>query len=352
MKKFFKCKLIILAVLLISIHTSFAAVHTINQSTGTVSIWESQYVNNMNEVWNINIGSDKLVKLSCILNIDTYGDFLSIYNVDNNGNSTLLTTITASTVLTTTIPNGRVKIAFSSDGEMCWSDMQLSGFQITFSADNSFLINDDAHVTGSMFIDERLGVGVMNPQESLHLAGAIRGPGGGEIRITSAMGKYIEIAPSGSIKTNSTSFIFDKPLMLSTGQLSSPARTNLNLRINNQDKLTIKHSNGYVGIGTTNPQFLLDVKGTIRATEIKVRSIDDFPDYVFESSYQLPDLKEVNLFIQKNKRLPNIPSAIEVKEKGISLVELQVKLLQKIEELTLYIIQQDKRILELEERLK
>jgi hypothetical protein len=65
---------------------------------------------------------------------------------------------------------------------------------------------------------------------------------------------------------------------------------------------------------------------------------------VFQPEYQLPTLSSVDNFIQANRHLPNIPSAAEVKENGMSLVEMQVKLLQKIEELTLYVIEQQKEI--------
>lgn len=101
---------------------------------------------------------------------------------------------------------------------------------------------------------------------------------------------------------------------------------------------------GNVGIGTTNPQHLLDVEGTIRAAEIKVISVDGLPDYVFSENYSLRPLNEVNDFIKANGHLPEMPSAQEVKENGMSLVEMNKKLLQKVEELTLYIIEQQRQI--------
>jgi hypothetical protein len=110
--------------------------------------------------------------------------------------------------------------------------------------------------------------------------------------------------------------------------------------------------NGNVGVGYLNPQYKLDVKGTIRATEVKVVSVDQFADFVFDSAYELPKLKDVDSYIQTNGHLPEIPSAKDVKENGVSLVEMQVKLLQKVEELTLYAIEQQKRIEQLEQALK
>jgi hypothetical protein len=110
-------------------------------------------------------------------------------------------------------------------------------------------------------------------------------------------------------------------------------------------------TNGNVGIGTSNPANKLDVKGVIRAMEVKVET--GWADFVFNDDYHLKPLSEVNTFIKENKHLPEIPSASEIeKNDGVNLGEMQVKLLQKIEELTLYIIQQEKRINELEEKVK
>ncbi|NDV69240.1 hypothetical protein [Dysgonomonas sp. 25] len=104
---------------------------------------------------------------------------------------------------------------------------------------------------------------------------------------------------------------------------------------------------GSVGIGVDNPQNALDVNGTVHAKEVKIDN-NGWADFVFETGYKLPTLAEVEAHIQEHKRLPEIPSEAEVKEKGVDVGEMQVKLLQKIEELTLYTIQLEKRIKELE----
>ena len=103
-------------------------------------------------------------------------------------------------------------------------------------------------------------------------------------------------------------------------------------------------SAGNVGIGTTNPTYLLSVKGTIGCGEVIVENVTGWADFVFEDDYNLMPLQELDSFIQKNKHLPEIPTTEEVKENGISVGEMNAKLLQKIEELTLYIIEQDKKI--------
>ncbi len=109
---------------------------------------------------------------------------------------------------------------------------------------------------------------------------------------------------------------------------------------------------GKVGIKTTNPgNYDLAVNGNIRAKEIKVENAN-WPDFVFAKSYGLPTLKETEAHIKANGHLPGIPSAAEVKDNGVDLGDMNAKLLQKIEELTLYILEQDKRIQKLESNQK
>jgi len=99
---------------------------------------------------------------------------------------------------------------------------------------------------------------------------------------------------------------------------------------------------GNVGIGTTTPTEKLAVNGKIRAKEINVET--GWSDFVFEPHYKLLSLKETEDYIKKNQHLPEIPSAKEVEENGINLGEMNAKLLQKIEELTLHLINQDKML--------
>lgn len=101
--------------------------------------------------------------------------------------------------------------------------------------------------------------------------------------------------------------------------------------------------NGRVGIGTRNPQSLLAVNGKITAKEIQVTLVG-WADFVFLKNYRLRSLYEVEEFINENGHLPEIPSAKEVEENGINLGEMDAKLLQKIEELTLYVIELKKEI--------
>jgi hypothetical protein len=106
---------------------------------------------------------------------------------------------------------------------------------------------------------------------------------------------------------------------------------------------------GNVGIGTaTLGSCKLAVEGRIGAREVLV-TVNPFPDYVFTPSYKLRDLSSLEKYIKQYSHLHGIPSAAEVeKEGGVKLGEMSVKLLEKIEELTLYIIDMNKKIEELQ----
>lgn len=120
-----------------------------------------------------------------------------------------------------------------------------------------------------------------------------------------------------------------------------------------QNSTDINYLNGNVGIGTNNTQgFKLGVNGGIAALEVKIDTYANWPDFVFKKAYNLPNLNKVEDFIEKNGHLENIPSAEKVKEEGFYLGEMNAKLLQKIEELTLYIINQEKRIKALEQKIE
>lgn len=96
--------------------------------------------------------------------------------------------------------------------------------------------------------------------------------------------------------------------------------------------------NGNVGINTTTPDAKLSVNGVIHGKEVKV-DLNGWSDFVFEEGYGLPSLEEVEQHIREKGHLKGIPSAEEVKARGILLGEMDAKLLQKIEELTLYMIE-------------
>jgi hypothetical protein len=94
------------------------------------------------------------------------------------------------------------------------------------------------------------------------------------------------------------------------------------------------------------------IDGKVIAEELRVQLSGAWPDYVFSEDYALPPLSEVASFINEENHLPGIPSASEVESNGLHLGEMQRRMFEKIEELMLYIIQQDERIQQLELALK
>ena len=133
--------------------------------------------------------------------------------------------------------------------------------------------------------------------------------------------------------TNSTSANPSSSIMFATRNASQA----------NWSPQMVLSDNGFLGIGTLNPKNTLDVKGTIHSQEVKVDMLD-WSDFVFKKEYKLPTLEEVENHIIQKGHLENIPSEEEVVKNGINLGEMNAKLLQKIEELTLYLIQQNKQI--------
>jgi hypothetical protein len=109
------------------------------------------------------------------------------------------------------------------------------------------------------------------------------------------------------------------------------------------EKITFLTGSGQVGLGTTNiGSYQLAVNGSIHSKEVVVESA--WADHVFADQYILKPLEEVEAFIKQHNHLPNIPSAKEIEEKGLPLGDVQKRMMEKIEELTLYVIELKKEI--------
>lgn len=163
-------------------------------------------------------------------------------------------------------------------------------------------INDDIYTNG------RIGIGVDVPTVALDVVGSSNLTG--------------DLSTGGDISTEDNLFVEDKVGIGLTSLVDMPGTHKL-----------------YVG-------------GSVVCEEVKVAFQADWPDYVFEDNYDLPKTSELEKFIKANKHLPGIPSAKDVKEEGIELGQMQGKLLEKIEELTLIIIEQQKQIDDLKETVK
>ena len=104
-------------------------------------------------------------------------------------------------------------------------------------------------------------------------------------------------------------------------------------------------SDSTVGIGTTDTKhYRLAVNGAAIFTKVVVKNYSTWADYVFDESYKLPKLSDIEQFIKAHKHLPEMPTAAEVEKNGVDLGDTQVLLLKKVEELTLFLIEQNKKI--------
>lgn len=120
------------------------------------------------------------------------------------------------------------------------------------------------------------------------------------------------------------------------------SNTNMRIFCNSTSAMLIAAATGNVGIGTDNPTYKLSVNGNIRSKEVVVEI--GWADYVFDKEYKLRSLPEVENYIKEHNHLPGIPSAKEIETNGLQLGDTQKKMMEKIEELTLYIIEMKKEI--------
>jgi parallel beta-helix repeat protein len=205
-----------------------------------------------------------------------------------------------------------------------------------------YLNADRSYFTG------RVGIGVAVPAEKLTVAGS-----SGNIYIGNTLfdGGYNGIFLNGSTTPFDYNFLSksdDKNLYI-----NRPTNHAIYFRMGNNTQMVIS-PNGNVGVGTENISgagYKLYVETGIRTRKVTVDQLS-WADYVFEEDYPLPSLAEVALFIKQHKHLPEIPSAKEIATDGLNLGENQVRLLKKIEELTLYLIEQDKKLQAQQEQIK
>ena len=192
-----------------------------------------------------------------------------------------------------------------------------------------------------------VGIGTDTPESKLSVNGSIRQSGYMYTPFTwriidaqhdrpiistgwiAGVGDYLNIAHSGA-NENSPTFAF-RVSDAKGFEFGKDDFNNTFVRINTA---------GNVGIGTDPVSHAkLAVNGTIYSTEVKVKTDITVPDYVFQPSYQLRSLEEVKAYVTENSHLPEVPSAAEIGKEGLKLAEMNLLLLKKVEELTLYQIQ-------------
>jgi hypothetical protein len=200
-----------------------------------------------------------------------------------------------------------------------------------------------------------VGVGTASPGSKLHVKETNATPGFSNIIIENLGETGYEAGINFKAGRNSGSTISGRIYTVFDGGSSSAnARLTLQSLVSGGDydnTLTVRY--GSVGIGTTAPPtgYKLAVNGNVIATAVTVKLLADWPDYVFKKDYQLPTLNQVKDYIDKNHHLPDMPSEKEVTVNGLNLGEMNKLLTKKVEELTLYLIEKDKEIQVLKDRM-
>lgn len=194
-----------------------------------------------------------------------------------------------------------------------------------------------------------VGIGLTNPAHMLTV--------NGNIGLSSGGGKIIGI-PSGYVQLMTGTDVSTDPAITLYGSTNTNSKLitidGAQIRFRPMDGTELMRlSPAGVAIGTTcvPSGYKVAVKGNIICEKLKVKPEGGncWADYVFAPDYSLLKLNEVEAFIQKNKHLPGVPSASEVDQNGVEMVEMDATLLKKIEELTLYMIEQNKRLEKLEQ---
>lgn len=182
-----------------------------------------------------------------------------------------------------------------------------------------------------------VGIGTDTPESRLHVIGDIRGT-------SLALGRPSESNARLSVIRNANNPETVSEPLLNLGYYSPSQEQEYNaLTFNADGNLVIRNGGDKI--------LQLENDGLLRAREIKV-DLDEWPDYVFDENYELMPLAEVKLFIQQNGHLPNVPKASEVEENGVSLGETAKVTMEKVEELMLYILQQQELLEEQREQLE
>ncbi len=263
------------------------------------------------------------------------------FGLDNAANTTRLNSINNHPIVIFTESTERMRVTSTGEVGIGTStpaarlDVQSNGISPVTARFRNSNPNADVFMVLSM---ENANTG-LNGSSALQLSSNssfanIQAHGSGRTlsRFGQPLASWVEIAVAGASNGLIVGTTADKPVILGT---------------NNADRLHIK-ATGDIGIGTTTPASKFHVNGG----DIRVSGgsfIDDgvtlnAPDYVFEPNYKLMPLEELREFVAQEKHLPNVPNAREVKEQGLNLSQFQMRLLEKVEELTLYALSQQEQI--------
>ena len=291
--------------------------------------------------------------------LNSNNDVLLDINDETDGGSITIPPLTS-------IGDGTGKL-YNIGNQLYWNNLpisQLSGNN-GWSLNNQIVALSDPNFT--------IGIGTENPLEKIHIENGrllIRGidnwfPG---ITLHNAVGRSVfHLRGTTNLNNFSSTEIVLEDLTNSKRWSILNTNSNTFTLVNYSETTSYRspfkidfaaptnsfamNTDGNIGIGTAPTQYKLAVAGSIIAEEVIVKLQSNWPDYVFRENYILDDLEDVKVFIKHNGHLKGIPSAEEIAQSGVNIAEIQKKLLQKIEELTLYIIKQNEDLIKLKNEI-
>lgn len=253
-----------------------------------------------------------------------------IIKLNSTNANDLATMVFTNAAVNTTTHNGEFHLNYQYDAASPLNSALRFG---TYPSGEVFTILSNGNI----------GMGLVNPSHKLEVGGALR------VSEHILGNSYISVVKSGSYRVSMNG--------QSHGYITGRNDSNVE-KFLIQSNGNSYFNGGNVGIGTSVPDQLLTVKGTVHAEEVIVDLSVLAPDYVFEKRYDLPPLEEVERYISTHRHLPEVPSGKEMEASGVKVGEMEMILLKKIEELTLYLIEmkkinnaQDSVIIELQQKV-
>jgi hypothetical protein len=270
--------------------------------------------------------------------------------IDQSGIVVHDTTVTDEFRLTTNPGLNKVLVSDNS-GNGTWQNILVS--------DNTkWLWNKDSDIYSNP-IRHHVGIGFKNSNQNIYQMLSILN---GNILLTHSTSNIeAPTSKNGSIlfgdSVSASNTLGEWGIEYETNDTAAYAANGLNFWkpyscANAGDHYLYLRNDGNIGIGTDKTYgYKLGVAGSIICTELKVRKLKEWPDYVLKDDYKLTPLCEVEAYINKNQHLADMPSAKEVSENGVNLGDMDVTLVKKIEELTKYIIDQQNMLTEQQKQL-
>jgi hypothetical protein len=239
-----------------------------------------------------------------------------------------------------------------------YDSADYSNLYLNYKSGADVVVGKIGEQSSDLFVAGKIGVGTTSPSANLQIGD---GTSDTSLRVYHSDNSYTSLNGYGLFFNRVWSYM--RPTNNGINNLyvghndrhwkTVNTSANLAIRYYNADGEVARWdmANGRLGIGTASPSEKLSVNGRIRAKEVKVE-VENWPDYVFASDYKLPTLSSLAAYIKENGHLPDIPTAAEVAEQGLSIGEANAKLLKKIEELTLYTLEQEEILQKQQQQLE